>query len=151
MSIATEKLGMDSVLAEFGTLADEFGLSDIVEGIEEQAETFIESGKEWAKRTQEVMSRTEPNDMWTPVQSGNLAASIDTDVQLPTIAVGVNVAKITRPMKGKHDEGVDYTEKENVGTATGYGPNFIEAVWFEHAKAIGNQLFPGAFTFKETS
>lgn len=153
MSVATKQLGMDAALAELASLAGEFGLSDIVEDVEDQAEAFVEAGKEWGKKTQEVMQRTTPNNQWTPVATGNLAASIDTDVQLPTISVGVNVAKITKPVKGagKHSsKGKDYTEYENVGTKTGYGPDFIEAVWFEYAKAFGNQLFPGAFTIKET-
>lgn len=144
---------MDPTLAELTALADQFGLSDIIDDIEDQVEAFVAAGEEWGKKTQEVMARTSPADRWTPVQTGNLAASVDTDVQLPTISVGVNVAKITKPVKGgkKSHDGTDYTEKPNVGTKTGFGPNFIEAVWFEYAKSFGNQLFPGAFTVKETS
>lgn len=146
MSVATKALGMDPALAELSALASEFGMPEIVDDIVDQVDNFVETGKEWAKKTKETMQRTGQRE-WTPIQSGNLAASIDDDVVLPNISVGVNVAKITKPVKGKHG-GEDYTEFKNVGTKTGYGTDFIEAVWFEYAKNYGKELFPGAFKEK---
>lgn len=134
MSTATRALGMDPALSELKTLADEFGLSDIVEGIEDEAEAFVETGKEWANKTRAVWQTTTPGARaWTPVQTGNLAESVTTDIALPKLRVGVLESK------------APYSEAKNVGTKTGYGPDFIEAVWFEYAKVIGKNLFGKGF------
>lgn len=132
MSVATKKLGMQSALNEFSDLAAEFGLSSLVTDIENQVDDFVETGKDWASKSETVWQRTGQRS-WTPVQTGNLAESVTTDVALPYIRVGVLDAK------------APYSEAKNVGTKTGYGPNYIEAVWFEYARVIGNNLFPSNF------
>lgn len=134
MSTATKALGLDPALDELRKNAEEFGLVDMIDDIEEQVDAFVDAGKEWANKTQTIWQTTERGARaWTPIQSGNLAASVTTDVQLPYIRVGVLEAK------------APYSEAKNVGTKTGYGPDFIEAVWFEYATVFGNNLFGKGF------
>ena len=123
---------MDSALLELSNLAEEFGLSDIVEDIEEQVDDFVSRGKKWADDTKEIWSKTEEGVRnWTPVQTGNLASSVTTDVALPYIRVGVIASK------------APYSEAPNVGSKTGYGTDFIDAIWFTYAENYGNKAFPG--------
>lgn len=134
MSTATKALGLGPALDELRKNAEEFGLADIVENIEEQVDAFVETGKEWASKTETIWQTTKRGARaWTPIQTGNLAESVATDVQLPYIRVGVLEDK------------APYSEAKNVGTKTGYGPNFIEAVWFEYATVFGNNLFGKGF------
>jgi len=133
MSKATRALKMDTALSELNELAEFFGVTEVTEEVEEQVEEFVNTGEDWAKKSEGVWQRTGLKE-WTPVQTGNLAESVTTDVSLPYITVGVLEAK------------APYSEAPNVGTKTGHGVDYIDAVWFEYAKIFGNQLFPGRFT-----
>lgn len=121
---------MDAELSELAKAASQFGLGGIVEDIEARVDDFVGRGIDWARKSQEIWQRTGLTD-WTPIQTGNLAASVDTEVAMPYIRVGVIQSK------------APYSEAKNVGTKTGYGPDFIDAVWFTYAEHFGNKLFPG--------